>query len=244
MTGKEYYSLGLEDTDRVNHAIGGGIPTGSIVLVEGVDGAGKSVWTQRMAYGMATEGTYVAYISTELVAADFMQQMHSLSYDVVDLLLSGQLLFLHADTDTHGGRDNRELLSGFTEPSTLWQGDVVMVDAFSAFLRNDPRFDAITDAGEEDHERGAGLSFLQGMTRRGKTVSLTADPEATTERALRPIRSVADVYFQIETGAVGQEIRRSVRVRRFANMKQPVDDGIAFNVQQGRGLTIINRTIA
>lgn len=244
MTGEEYYSLGLEDTDRVNHAIGGGVPAGSLVLVEGVDGAGKSVWTQRMAYGMAGEGTYVAYISTELAAADFMQQMHSLSYDVVDLLLSGQLLFLHADTDTHRGGDDRELLSGFTEPSTLWQGDVVIVDAFSAFLRNDPRFDAITEAGEEDHEMETVLSFLQAMTSRGKTVILTADPAAVTERALRPIRSVADVYLQIETEAVGQEIRRSVRVRRFANMKQPVDDGIAFNVQQGRGLTIVNRTIA
>ena len=69
-------------------------------------------------------------------------------------------------------------------------------------------------------------------------------PEATTERALRPIRSTADVFMQIETEEVGQEIRRNVRVRRFSNMKQPVDDGIAFNVQQGRGLTIVNRTIA
>jgi flagellar protein FlaH len=82
------------------------------------------------------------------------------------------------------------------------------------------------------------------MTSRGKTVVLTADPESTTERALRPIRSTADVFMQIETEEVGQEIRRSVRVRRFSNMKQPVDDGIAFNVQQGRGLTIVNRTIA
>jgi flagellar protein FlaH len=239
-----YYSLGLEDTDRVNHAVGGGIPQGSLVLIEGVDGAGKSVWTQRMCYGMATEGAYVAYVSTELTAPDFMQQMHSLSYDVVDHMLSGQLLFLHADVDTHRGEDARELLSGLTEPSTLWQGDVVFVDAFSAFLRNDPRFDAITEAGEEDHEMESVLTFLQAMTQQGKTVVLTSDPESTTERALRPIRSVADVFLQIETEEVGQEIRRNVRVRRFKNMQDPVDDGIAFNVQQGRGITIVNRTIA
>lgn len=239
-----HYSLGLEDTDRVNHAVGGGIPEGSLVLVEGVDGAGKSVWTQRMCYGMAEESTYVAYVSSELTAADFMQQMHSLSYDVVDHMLSGQVLFLHADVDTHRDGDRRELLSELTEPSTLWQGDVVFVDAFSAFLRNDPRFDAIAAAEDEDHEMESVLTFLQGMTGRGKTVVLTVDPEATTERALRPIRSVADVFFQIETEEIGQEIRRNVRVRRFSNMKQPVDDGIAFNVQQGRGLTIVNRTIA
>jgi flagellar protein FlaH len=159
-------------------------------------------------------------------------------------MLSGQVLFLHADVDTHRDGDRRELLSELTEPSTLWQGDVVFVDAFSAFLRNDPRFDAIAATEDEDHEMESVLTFLQGMTGRGKTVVLTVDPEATTERALRPIRSVADVFFQIETEEVGQDIRRNVRVRRFSNMKQPVDDGIAFNVQQGRGLTIVNRTIA
>ncbi|WP_267641778.1 ATPase domain-containing protein [Haloarchaeobius amylolyticus] len=240
----DYYSLGLTDTDRVNHAFGGGIPAGSIVLVEGVDGAGKSVLSQRIAYGVADEDAYVGYVSTELTAGEFIRQMHSLSYDVVDHLLSGKVLFLHADVDTHRNGDRRELLSRLTQPSLLWQGDVVVVDAFSAFLRNDPTFDAITGVGDEDHKMENVLTYLQGMTAKGKSVVLTVDPDAVTEKAMTPIRSVADVFLQIETETVGQAIRRTIRVRRFTNMRDPVDDSIGFNVQQGRGLTIVNRTVA
>ncbi|WP_439028353.1 ATPase domain-containing protein [Haloarchaeobius sp. DT45] len=240
----DYYSLGLTDTDRVNHAFGGGIPQGSIVLVEGVDGAGKSVLSQRIAYGVATEDAYVGYVSTELTAGEFIRQMHSLSYDVVDHLLTGKVLFLHADVDTHRNGERRELLSRLTQPSLLWQGDVVVVDAFSAFLRNDPTFDAITGVGDEDHKMESVLTYLQGMTKRGKSVVLTVDPEAVTEKALMPIRSVADVFLQIDTETVGQSIRRTIRVRRFTNMRDPVDDSIGFNVQQGRGMTVVNRTVA
>ncbi|MCT9095205.1 ATPase domain-containing protein [Haloarchaeobius sp. HME9146] len=240
----DYYSLGLTDTDRVNHAFGGGIPEGSIVLVEGVDGAGKSVLSQRIAYGVASEDAYVGYVSTELTAGEFIRQMHSLSYDVVDHLLSGKVLFLTADVDTHRNGDRRELLSRLTQPSLLWQGDVIIVDAFSAFLRNDPTFDAITGVGDEDHKMESVLTYLQGMTKKGKSVVLTVDPEAVTEKALLPIRSVADVFLQIETETVGQAIRRTIRVRRFTNMRDPVDDSIGFNVQQGRGMTVVNRTVA
>ena len=240
----DYYSLGLSDSDRVDHAFGGGIPAGSIVLIEGVDGAGKSVLSQRMVHGTASEGAYVSYVSTEMSAGEFVQQMHSLSYDVVDQLLGGQVLFLSADVDTHRNGDQRELLSRLTERTLLWQGDVIVVDAFSALLRNDPRFDAITGVGDEDHAMESVLTFLTSMTKKGKSVVLTADPEAVTERALMPIRSVADVFLQIETESVGQDIRRTVRVRRFANMQEPVDDTIGFNVQQGRGITIVNRTVA
>ncbi|WP_435361469.1 ATPase domain-containing protein [Haloarchaeobius sp. DFWS5] len=239
-----YFSLGLTDADRVNHAFGGGIPEGSIVLIEGVDGAGKSVLSQRMTYGMASEDAYVSYVSTELAASEFIKQMHSLSYDIVDPLLTGKVLFLNVDVDTHRGEEQRELLSQLTKPSLLWQGDVVVVDAFSAFLRNDPTFDAITSEGDEDHKMETVLTFLQQMTQQGKSVVLTVDPEAVTEKALMPIRSVADVFLQIETKTVGQDTRRTIRVRRYANMRDPVDDAIGFNVQQGRGMTIVNRTVA
>ena len=83
---QDLYSLGLEDRDRLNKELGGGIPPGSIVLVEGAYGAGKSVTSQRFLYGICQEGNTVTYLSTEFTTSGFIQQMHSLDYDVVDLL--------------------------------------------------------------------------------------------------------------------------------------------------------------
>lgn len=240
----EYYSIGLEGTDRVNNAVGGGIPAGSVMLIEGEDGAGKSVVSQRMAYGMACEDAYVTYVSTELESWEFVQQMYSLSYDVVEHLLDEQLLFLHADVDTHDDGDERQLLSRFAGATTLWRADVVYVDSLSAILRNDPNYEAALDTGDEDRVLQRLVSFLRQVTIQDKTVVLTVDPNSVTEDTLRPLRNVADIYFQIETSTVGQEIRRNILVRRFQNMKNPVDDSIGFSVQQGRGMSIVSRTVA
>jgi flagellar protein FlaH len=85
---------------------------------------------------------------------------------------------------------------------------------------------------------------LDGPLSAGRLVILTVDPQRLTERGLGPLRSAADVYFELVSEAVGQEIRKKALVRRFAGMKRPVDDTIAFSVQQGRGLVIESRTIA
>lgn len=253
-----HYSLGLGERDRVDHAFGGGLPRGSVTLIEGGDGAGKSVFTQRFAYGMASEETYVAVVSTELTASEYVEQMHSLAYDVVGHLLSERVLFFHADVDTQvqsGGATPRpddesrttaprSLLSKLTAPSAIWRGDVAIVDGFGALLRNDPEFDAAVANGDEDHLVQGFVSFLRRVTGTGTAVVLTVNPALVSDRALQPVREVADVYLEIERNVVGQEIRRKAIVHRFAGMNASVDDTIGFDVQQGRGLVIVSRTVA
>jgi len=95
-------SLGMGDRDRLNKELGGGIPRGSIVLIEGDYGAGKSALSQRFSYGLVEEGASATLMSTELTVRGFIDQMHSLEYDVVRPLLNEQLLFLHADFDSGG----------------------------------------------------------------------------------------------------------------------------------------------
>ncbi|MEF8813728.1 MAG: ATPase domain-containing protein [Halovenus sp.] len=244
-----HYSLGLTERDRVDHAFGGGLPAGSVCLLEGSAGTGKSVLTQRMAYGFAEERTPVSVVSTELTAGDYIDQMHSLSYDVVDHLLNDRLVFFYADVDTHiqiGSRQRgtRTLLSRLFAPSPVWDGTVTIVDGFGALLRNDPRFDALTPHQEEDHAMQRIVSMLRRLTAGDRTVVLTVNPEAVTARALQPLRDAADVYLQLETSTVGQTIRNQAVVRRFAGMKNPVDDTIGFAIQQGRGVVIESRTVA
>ncbi len=240
----DHYSIGMTGRDRVDNAIGGGLPVGSLVLIEGEDGAGKSALCQRFSYGMAEEEYNVTYVSTELESWEFVEQMNSLSYDVTDHLLEERLLFLHADVDTHRPGTQRQLLERFTNARTLWMADVIYVDTLSAILRNDPNYDAMSQQGEEDRVIQRLVSFLGQVLMQDRTVVLTVDPTSVTEEALRPLRNAANVYFEIETQTVGQEIRRNVLVRRFQNMKSPVDDSIGFSVEQGRGISIVSRTVA
>src|SRR6056297_2147555 len=127
---KDLYSLGMEDHDRLNKELGGGIPGGSIVLIEGDYGAGKSAMSQRFTYGLCEEGHSVTLVSTELTVRGFIDQMHSLSYDMEE-----HLLFFHADVDTGksalrstGNVDDedgnrKQLLKRLMEAEKMWQAD-------------------------------------------------------------------------------------------------------------------------
>jgi flagellar protein FlaH len=246
----ELYSLDMEDRDRVNPAFGGGLPQSSLVLLEGEHGSGKSVITQRFCKGLCEAGTHVTYVSAEDTASDWVSQMRSLDYDVVDHLLSEQMLFLHADVDTRDQlaeegrrRDDRELLTRLMEANVMWRSDVVIVDGFDSLLLHDPRYEEISDRGDEDDVIQNLISFFRRMTSNGKTVVLTANPESLTRAALRPLRDTSDVYIMLGMRSVGQEVRRNMVVRKFAGMGSQVDDNVGFDVQSGRGLLIVNRTI-
>jgi flagellar protein FlaH len=242
MTRTDLYSLGLAERDRVDDAFGGGLPRGSVVLIEGPVGAGKSVLCQRMAHGLSAGGHRVSFVSTDLTAGGFVEQMDSLSYPVVDALLEDRLLFLHAEVGAGDGR--RELASPLLSPGDHWGADVLVVDSFGALLRNDAWFGTHTEAGAGSRAMESVVRTLGQATATGTTVVLTVTDGDLGTDVLRPLRQGAEVYLELATEAVGQEIRRNVRVRRFAGMGAQVDDVIGFTVQQGRGMIIQSRTVA
>lgn len=236
------YSLDLEDIDRVNEQFGGGLPEGSIVLIEGNYGAGKSALVQRFAYGLCEAGYKVTLISTELRITRFLTQMHSLGYKRIEThILNENLLFLHADLGKFKGK--RELFKRMMESKIIWKPDVILIDTFDAILRNDATFDALV---KQDQGRGAALSiisFFRDMIGKGKTIVLTVDPTNVTEEVINPFRAVADVYLEIEMIEVGSEIRRSINVNRFAGGGEQVGGKIGFSVRPGVGIIIEARSI-
>ncbi|WP_299234957.1 ATPase domain-containing protein [Natronomonas sp.] len=244
-------SLGLDDHDRLNKELGGGIPRGSIVLMEGDYGAGKSAISQRMAYGFCREGTTVSLLSTELTVSGFLDQMNSLSYDVVDHLLDEELLFLHADLDTGGvlsgdsEEDSRmDLLTRLMDAETMWTADAIIIDTFDAILRNDPTFESLIRKNEERQAALEIISFFRDMISEGKIIILTVDPSTVDGDAIGPFRAIADVFIELEMVEVGNDVRRQVNVKRFAGMGEQVGDTIGFSVRSGTGIVIESRSVA
>jgi flagellar protein FlaH len=244
------FSLGLEDHDRLNKELGGGVPSGSIVLAEGDYGAGKSAMSQRFTYGFCEEGHSVTYLSTELTVRGFIDQMHSLSYDMVDHLLDEHVLFLHADFDT-GGRlsdegagERKELLKRLMNAETMWNSDVIVIDTFDAILRNDPKFEALVRQNEERQAALEIIGFFRDVISQGKVIVLTVDPSTVDQEAIGPFRSIADVFLELEMVEVGNDVRRQISVKRFAGMGQQVGDTIGYSVRSGTGIVIESRSVA
>ena len=245
-----HFPIGLTDHDRLEKELGGGIPKGSIVLVEGDYGAGKSVLSQRFAYGFNTEGVVTTLVSTELGVKGFLDQMNSLAYDMVKPLINEEVLFIPAEIDAagtlSGGDDDerKELLKRMMGAETLWDADVIIIDTFDAILRNDPKFEALVRENEERQAALEIISFFRDLTTKGKTIVLTVDPSTVDEEAIGPFRSIADVYLELEMVEVGNDVRRNIFVKRFAGMGQQVGDTVGFSVRSGIGIVIESRSVA
>jgi flagellar protein FlaH len=254
MSTRNLYELGLDSHDRLNNELGGGIPGGSIVLVEGDYGAGKSALSQRLTYGMCEEGHSVTLVSTELTVRGFIDQMHSLSYDVEEHLLDENLLFFQADVDTGGSTlrgetsddesNRKQLLKRLMEAEKMWDADIVIIDTFDAILRNDPKFEALVRQNEERQAALEIISFFRDLVSKGKVIVLTVDPSTVDKEAIGPFRSIADVYFELQMAEVGNDVRRSIAVRRFAGMGEQVGDTIGYSVRSGTGIVIESRSVA
>ena len=248
---KNLFSIELPDHDRLNEELGGGIPSGSITLMEGDYGAGKSAMSQRFSFGFCENGTKVTYLSTELTIGSFLDQMHSLSYDMVDPLLNEELLFLHADLDSGGNFsgngdevERKQLLTRLMEAEAMWDSDVIIIDTFDAILRNDPQFEALIRQNEERQAALEIISFFRDVISRGKIIVLTVDPSTLDEEAIGPFRAIADVFIHLQMIEVGNDVRRQISVKRFAGMGEQVGDIIGYSVRSGTGIVIESRSVA
>jgi len=256
MSSNNLYSLGLQEHDRLNNELGGGIPRGSIVLIEGDYGAGKSAMSQRFSYGLCETDHSVTLLSTELTIRGFIDQMHSLSYGVEEHLLNERLLFLHADVDTGTHQltaptdsdeedgQRKELLNRLMKAEAMWEADVVIIDTFDAILRNDPTFEALVRQNEERQAALEIISFFRDLVTQGKVVVLTVDPSTVDEDAIGPFRAIADVFMELQMVEVGNDVRRNISVKRCAGMGEQVGDSIGYSVRADAGIVIESRSVA
>lgn len=238
MPKKRLYPLGLEERDSLNRKLGGGIPVGSIVLLEGEDGAGKSAFSQRFTYGLCETGNTVCYQTHELDLMGFLEQMASLGYEMEKHLISNRLAFLGVSF-----RQENKYVEKLMDAKRMWNGDVTILDGFNHLLRNDIEFNELKEKNREKDLSSKIVSFLKQITRSDKTVMLTLDHTDLNEETLSPIRSVADVYLQLETVKVGGELQKTMDVKRFSGMGKQVGDSIGYSVKAGAGIVIESRGV-
>lgn len=258
---KKFYSLGMDESDRIAATFGGGFPAGALVVVEGPDGAGKSVFSQRFATGFCSEDLEVTFVTPELTTRQFIRQMDSLGYEVVDYLANGSLLYLWADVDTSsealgeleeqedaeydgtGDDPSRDLLPRMSNAEAVWDADVVIIDGFGQLLANDPWFKKRVAQGRGGEAMQTVLQTLHDQRQDGTTIILTLDATGQTDDTLRPLRNDADILLDIDMRTSLSAIKRSMSVKRYSAMRELADEKISYSVQPGVGIIIETQTV-
>ena len=215
--------------DELNRTIGGGLPQNSLILIEGPDGAGKSLIAQRTAYGLLQNDIDVSYLSTELNTKGFIEQMSSLNYDIKYDMLDERMFFISLFPFYGNGHLQKNFLDVLLQSKKLFQNDVIIIDTLSFLLVDD-------QLSQED--AFAFLTFLKRLNSLGKTVMVCVDPDHLHPKLLSLIRTSCDIIFELQLKEFAGQPVRVISVKRFKRAGGEVNNTIPFRVEPGKGLVI------
>lgn len=223
-----YFSIELE-RDELNRYFGGGIPKNSLILFEGIDGAGKSILCQRFSYAMLKNDVKITYISTELNTLDFIKQMDSIQYGVKPFILSQSLLFITMVPFLGKVKFEDDFLDKIITEKKIFDSEVIIFDTLSFLL---------IKKGDNDTVYYNIINFFRKLNNLNKSVIFTIDPTHLDERFLTLLRSVADIYINIAISNFAGESVRFMEIKRFKRPSDIYMNKIPYRVEPKEGLII------
>jgi flagellar protein FlaH len=219
---------------ELDKKMAGGIPEGSLTLIEGQSEAGKSVLTQQLVWGALRDGRQVAYYTTENTTHSLLRQMKSLNQDITDFFLVGRINIYpmrSAPTEDEARTMLRAALEHMTRMTV--DRDLLAFDSLSVFMTSIPEQET--------------LSFFMAVKElcdQNKTLLLTMHSYAFSEAMFIRIRSICDAYLRLRVGEVGNQLLKEMEVSKVRGADQNTGNVIAFDVEPGMGMRIIPMTRA
>ena len=219
---------------ELDKKMAGGIPEGSLTLIEGQSEAGKSVLTQQLVWGALRDGRQVAYYTTENTTHSLLRQMKSLNQDITDFFLVGRINIYpmrSAPTEDEARTMLRAALEHMTRMTA--DRDILAFDSLSVFMTSIP-----------EQETLSFFMAVKDLCDQNKTLLLTMHSYAFSEAMFIRIRSICDAYLRLRVGEVGNQLLKEMEVSKVRGADQNTGNVIAFDVEPGMGMRIIPMTRA
>ncbi len=222
------------ERDEFHRWFGGGLPKSSICVIEGVEGGGKTIISQRLAYGLLENNYTVTYVSTELTIRDFIFQMASMNYNIVDYLLKKKLIFVSTLPLFAETKIDKNAMDRFFGKKDLFKTDVIIIDAINDQI-----------IGEKNRENYARfVHLLKHITALKKTVIITVDPESVDNDFILALKSVSEIYIKLELHASESTIKRVMNITRFKAPLMQTGSKTSFRVEPKVGLVLEITSVA
>jgi len=214
---------------EIDRKLGGGIPAGSLTLIEGQSDAGKSVLTQQLIWGsLVFSGCRVTLFTTENTVKSLIKQMASLGLDVIDYLLLDYfriypIQMMLGDVDLEQAL---HVVAKAIERET--QADMVIVDSITAFLTH-----VSVEATIEFFEN------CKNMCNEGQTIIVVAHSYAFDESLLIRVRSMCDAHLTLTIEQMGDKLLKVLTVSKVRGATHTTGNIVSFEVEPGWGMRII-----
>ncbi len=222
--GLQVISTGSGELDR---KIGGGLPLGSLTLVEGESGAGKSTFSQHLMWGVLTmDGSALVY-TTENTVKSLLNQVQSIGMDMTDYFLLDRLR-IHALQANEFDEPDRAYDLLFKHMESLSDYDAIVLDSLSTFLTK-----------STDEQILGFFSQCKEICDKGKAVICTAHSHAFEERILTRVRSVCDAHLKLLVEPGASELVKTMEIAKIKGAELSTGSIISFAIEPGIGMRII-----
>jgi flagellar protein FlaH len=211
---------------EIDKRLGGGIPIGSLTLIEGQSDAGKSVLAQQMVWGSLRDKHKVVVFTTENTVKSLVTQMQSLGLDILDYLILGWLKIYPlqpARTDLNVCFET--LLSSMKQHADC---QLTIIDSLTPVIA----YTSLEDV----------LSYFErckGLCDEGRTVINIAHSFAFNEEILIRIRSMCDAHLRLGIEEVGDKLLKFLEVLKVRGADKGTGNILSFDVEPGIGMKIL-----
>ena len=212
---------------EIDDKMGGGIPLGSLTLIEGDSHSGKSVLSQQMTWGSLNDGFRLSFFTTENTVKSLVKQMQSLNIDILPYLLLCKLRLYPMEF----ARAKGDILSALLEAiiNEDRQGRrMIFIDALTPALTNSV------------HE--VVLSFFERCKRLcsdGMTIVIIVHSHAISQDFLVRITSLCDAHLRMRTEEVGNKLVKTMEVAKVRGASKNTGNIVSFEIEPGLGMRII-----
>jgi flagellar protein FlaH len=218
----------LLDRDELNQMLGGGFPKGSLIMIDGPSGSGKSALCQRFAYGLLDNKHTVTYISTQLTTKNFIRQMNSLDYPIGIKLLKGELLYIPVFPLLKESTPRIDFVQRLMGAEVLFEKNVIIIDTLSALVRYSINPEKSLEL----------ISFFKKLSGVQKTIILTIDSTEMPSNIVTEFKDAAEILMTIKMRQMGTEILRTAMINKYSRPEIQVGAMIGFKVEAKSGVMI------
>jgi archaeal flagellar protein FlaH len=213
---------------ELDSKMGGGLPVGSLVLIEGSSGAGKSVLSQQIMHGALLDGFRVSLFTSENTIKSLVRQMESIDLDILDYLLLGKFRAYPMELSHLGEQATAEVIQAMKHEHER-EHDLIVVDSFTAAVVQTTQDQVVLSFFEESKR----------MCADGATIMVTVHEHSMAGELITRVRSMCDANLRLHTEQDGQKLVKTLEVAKIQGAASSTGAIVGFDVEPGWGMRVI-----
>lgn len=223
----EFISSGNLEIDK---KLEGGIPIGSLCLLEGAKDSGKSIFMQQIMWGALNQDKKVLALTTEKTSRNLLNNMESLKQDISDYFIIGRskIFEINASYVEENPELSENMLQMLLEYVNKCQEELVLIDSLT-----------ILAVGASENTLLNFFTECVKLCDKGKTIFISVHGYAFSQEVLYRLRSICDSCLELRIEQVGDKRVKTMEVQKLKGARKSTGNMLSFDVNSECGLKII-----